>query len=191
MFCVKSDGACGSNCAAAHIFENEDEGPRFRRVINLHIADRWGYYKNKIVFPYKREVGVKGNWAIFQESKDFLNFISNDPEAAFLWTDSEDIHAIANLYQIEIKVITISNDDDPDPRTNTIGPDPELESFAVLPAGKVPNMVLIHYDGCHFNLLVPRTSRLVMGTVHDDLEENTNENIELNDLKQRYNKLEA
>ena len=160
-------------------------------MINLHIADRWGYYKNKIVFPYKREVGVKGNWAIFQESKDFLNFISNDPEAAFLWTDSEDIHAIANLYQIEIKVITISNDDDPDPRTNTIGPDPELESFAVLPAGKVPNMVLIHYDGCHFNLLVPRTSRLVMGTVHDDLEENTNENIELNDLKQRYNKLEA
>ena len=189
MFCVKSDGACGPNSAAAHIFEDQDEGPKFRRVINLHIADRWSYYVNKINFPYKRQVGVQGNWAIFQEAKDFLNFLKNDSEAAFLWTDSEELHAIANLYQIKIKIITTSNHDDSNPRTNTIGPDPELEPFSLLPAGKVPDMVLIHYDNCHFNLLVSKDSRLVKGTKLDNQMENLIPSREFDELQRKYDDL--
>ena len=59
---VKPDGACSPNSAAAHIFEDQEEGPKLRRVINTYIADRWSYYVNKVKFPYRRQVGVNKEW---------------------------------------------------------------------------------------------------------------------------------
>ena len=56
---VNLDGACGLRSGAAHIFEDQNEGPKFRTVVNTHIVDRWSYYSNKIPFPYERQVGSK------------------------------------------------------------------------------------------------------------------------------------
>ena len=75
IVCVEPDGACGANSAAGHIFEDPTEGPKFRRVINLHICDRWQYYKNKIHFPYKRQVGNKGEWVNFDTPDEFVQFL--------------------------------------------------------------------------------------------------------------------
>ena len=69
------------------------------------------------------------------------------------------------MYQMKIKVITISNSNDPKPRVNTIGPDMELQSFSMLPPGKVPDMTLLHYDNVHFNLIVSKQSRLYLKTI--------------------------
>ena len=161
VVCVKPDGACGANAAAGHIFEDPNEGPKFLKVINTHITDRWGYYKNKINFPYKRQVGVNGDWVHFVEAAEFIEFISTNDGSAFLWTDSEEILAIANLYQINIKVITLRTKEDLDPVTSFIVPDPDIKEFAMLPPGIVPDMILLHSEDSHFNLISSKQSRLV------------------------------
>ena len=130
---VEPDGACGLNSAAGHIFEDPEQGSQFRHVINVHMVDRWDYYNQKIVFPYRRQIGASGDWVHFQAALEFLNFLRNDKNAAFLWTDSEEIHAIANLYQINIKIITTNGSETSKPVLNIIGPDSELRSCAILP----------------------------------------------------------
>ena len=65
MFCVDPDGACGPNSTAAHIFEDPVEGKKLREVINTHISEHFSYYQPKIDFPYKRQVGNKGENVTF------------------------------------------------------------------------------------------------------------------------------
>ena len=101
LLLVKPDGACGLNAGALHILEDEGEGTRLWHVVNIHISDRWSYYGNKIGFPYKRQNGLKGEWVDFDEKK-----------SAYLWTDNEELHAIANLYQINIIIISVNGDND-------------------------------------------------------------------------------
>ena len=61
---------------------------------------------------------------------------------------------------MNIKVITTKDQDDQNPRVNTIGPDPVLQQSALLPSGTVPEMILIHSDDFHIDLLVSMKSRL-------------------------------
>ena len=51
-------------------------------------------------------------------------------------------------------------------------------------------MVLIHYDNCHFNLLVPGNSRLLESTTNNDKENDETTKKELIKLKQKYDNLE-
>ena len=55
---VKSDGACGANAAAAHIFKDQNKGPELNMIKNTHIVDQWPFYKDKVSLPYERKVGV-------------------------------------------------------------------------------------------------------------------------------------
>ena len=65
----------------------------------------------------------------FENAEEFLKFLKTNKKAAYLWTDAEDLHAIANLYQINIKIISIQNENDTSPRVSDIGPDEELKPF--------------------------------------------------------------
>ena len=179
QFLVIPDGACAANCGAAHIFQDPKYGPRFRKVMNTHIADRWDYYREKISFPYTRQVGVKGNYIRFETGEEvkFLSFLRSN-EAEFLWCDSEDLHVMSNLYQMSIKVIKIKSDKDDEPSVSWIGPDPELDAFKFLPEGKVPEMVLINYDQQHYNLIISQDSSLAkVGTLSEHLEESIDEEV--------------
>ena len=73
-FLVSSDGACGFNCGAAHLFQDPKYGPPLRKVINAHIINNWQFYQNKIDFPYKRQIGVSGETICFNtgQEKQFL-----------------------------------------------------------------------------------------------------------------------
>ena len=82
-------------------------------MINSYITDRWLYYTNKVEFPYKRQVGVNGEWVFFEKSEQYLYFLRNSAQADFLWTDFEELHVISNLYLIHIKVITKNGPEDP------------------------------------------------------------------------------
>ena len=141
----------------------------------------------KIGFPYRRQNGVKGEWETFNDSEEYLNFIADAKKSAYLWTDYEELHAVANLYQIKIKVITVKSNDDSNPRTNIIEPDPELESFSLLPPGKVPDMTLLHFDNAHFDLIVSKHSRLVKNVLPSNINEEASK--ESVDLKEKYEKL--
>ena len=59
-------------------------------------------------------------------------------------------------------MITINNTSDTKPRIRDIGPDEALKPFAMLPAGIVPDMTLLHYEDVHFDLIVSKKSRIFM-----------------------------
>ena len=169
QFLVPPDGACAPNSGAAHIFQDPKFGPQFRRIMNTHMADRWEFYKNKVSFPYIRQIGLKGkkvNFAVGEELK-FCDFLRTS-ESEFLWSDSEDLQLMANLYQMKIKIITTKGENDQNPSVNFIGLDPGLKEHQLLPEGVVPEMVLLHYDQTHYNLIISKDSPLAMqGTLTD------------------------
>ena len=74
---VPGDGACGPNCAAAHIYGDPNAGKDLRREMNAHIAIRREFYENKIAFPYHRQVGVDGKSVKFDNMDQYVNFIKN------------------------------------------------------------------------------------------------------------------
>ena len=161
QYLIPSDGSCGIKSGATHIFRDPKYGEDFRKLINNHMADRWDYYKNKVEFPYIRKVGVSGETVEFKvgEEQMFRDFLRSE-KSTYLWTDSEDLQAMSNLYQMMIKIITTKGDNDTNSRVNWIGPDPELSAFKMLPEGIVPEMVLIHYEDVHYNLVIDADSDL-------------------------------
>ena len=94
------------------------------------------------------------------KEEKFLLFLKSE-EAAFLWSDSEDLQIMSNLYQMTIKTITTKGDNDDYPTVNYIGPDEQLNDYKMLRAGIVPEMTLIHYENLHYNLVIDKESRLV------------------------------
>ena len=94
---TKPDGLCGVSCDAAHLFGDPNQAIKFRRTINKYLVSHWEYFKDKITFPYQRQVGVDGNTLDFSDPLDFQNFLQTE-EADFLWTDGEEIHAMCNQY---------------------------------------------------------------------------------------------
>ena len=190
MLCVKPDGACGFNSTAGYILEDPDQGPKLRRVINRHLCDRWENYKDKYSFPYSRQIGAQGDWVYFENSKEFLDYLKNDSKADFLWTDSQELHVVANLYQVDIKIITTKGPDDKNPTINMINPDPELEGYALLPKGIIHAMTLIHFENNHFNLVISSKSRYFTNEVNKKLnEEKTND--ELHKISKLHNYLKS
>ena len=168
---VPPDGACGPNAGAAHLFKDPKYGPNFRIQMNNFLADRWHFYKNKIVFPYVRKIGVNGDYVRFEigEEEKFRQFLRTK-RAAFLWTDSEDLHVMANMYQMQIRVITTKGPQDSHPTVNMVGPDSELNNFKLLPEGAVSDMTLLHYDELHYNLVISKDDDIAkFGTLSDYL----------------------
>ena len=102
-------------------------------------------------------LGVNGDFVRFEigEEEKFRQFLRTK-RAAFLWTDSEDLHVMANMYQMQIKVITTKGPEDSHPTVNMIGPDSELANYKLLPEGTVADMTLLHYDDLHYNLVISK-----------------------------------
>ena len=92
---------------------------------------------------------------------EFLDYLRTE-EASYLWSDSEDLQVMCNLYQMNIKVISIKSDTDEHPSVNFVGPDPALDAFKLLPAGKVPDMTLLHYSQQYYNLIMSKDSDIVI-----------------------------
>ena len=77
-----------------------------------------------------------------------------------MWSDSEDLSIISDLFQVKIKVITRTRRGNGDPTVNWIHPDEEMKEHADLKHVDMVEMVLIHDDDSHFNLIVAEDSDL-------------------------------
>ena len=75
-----------------------------------------------------------------------------------MWTDSEHLAVISDMYQIRIKVITSKGRDDKNPYISWIYPDASMKKFAELNNVDIDDMVLFHENDCHFNLVVNNNS---------------------------------
>ena len=63
----------------------------------------------------------------FTDQDNFVKFLKESEEAAFMWTENEDLPILSDLYPIKIKVITTNEIDDKAVTENWIYPDPELK----------------------------------------------------------------
>ena len=107
--------------------------------------------------PFQHQ--LKGGEVSFTNPENLLNFLKNSEEGGFMWTDSEDLTIIADMYQIRIKVITIKRKNDQNPTVNWIYPNEEMLRFAEIP-NKGLEMVLLHEDEIHYSLVVSKDSEL-------------------------------
>ena len=171
--------------------------------MNNFLADRWHYYKNKISFPFVRKIGASGDVIRFDigEEEKYRQFLRTK-RAALLWTDSVDLQVMANMYQMQIKIITTKGPEDSHPTVNMIGPDPELNNFKLIPEGKVSDMKLLHYDESHYNLVISKDDHIAkFGTLShyltneeseklldEQFEDSKNVTVEENTIADEYNK---
>ena len=158
---IKPDGACGFRAGAAHIFGDQEYGPKFAIQIYRHIHQYWEtYYKKIFSFPYKRQVGVSGQWVEFHEEKDLLEYLKSSPDVSHLWADSQELQAMANIYQIQIKVLSVKVSDQDTPTVLHIGPDNDFKEGAKEPWGKIPNMTLFYIEKSHYDLITSRKRKV-------------------------------
>ena len=223
VYTVPGNGACGSNAMAAHLFQDELFGPKLKRKMNQFFAKHWERkYKNKtqcsIGSPFVRNVGGGGKIS-FTDPNKLIEYLQNSEEADYMWTDSEDLVVVADMYQVNIKVITTKGEEDTNPTINWILPDDTLKEFAELKNVELVDIVLLHENDVHFNLIVSEKSELAtlgslsfrsnigpfmevnevksgakkeLETGNDMLNSKENQNLkkELKRLKESYTKLE-
>ena len=131
--------------------------------MNIFFADhRHKKYKLKSQcspgHPFERILG-EGKVS-FTDPEKLIAYLKNSCEAAYMWSDSEDLAIIADMYQLKIKVITTKGSDDENPTVNWIHPDDTLKEFAELRDFKMDDMVLLHENDSHFNLVISEDSDL-------------------------------
>ena len=109
LYVVPGDGCCGPNCGAAFLFHDEVFGPQLRRKMNKHMAKHWNVRYKDITQcspgnPFKRKLG--NQTVIFSDPDKLIEFLIKSEKAAYMWTDSEDLAVLSDMYQIKIKIIT-------------------------------------------------------------------------------------
>ena len=77
-----------------------------------------------------------------------------------MWSDSEDLAVIADMFQVRIKVITSYGNEGATPTVNLIVPEQSMKQFAELNDVDMEEMVMFHENDCHFNLVVNKESDL-------------------------------
>ena len=175
VYTVPGDGCCGPNCAAVFLFHDEAYGPRLRRKMNLFQAEHWFRRYHEITpcspeHPFERK--LKGNKISFTDPEKLLKFLKFSKDAAFMWSDSEDLAVIADLFQIRIKIITTRGSEDQNPTENWIYPEEKMKEFAELKNVIIDDMTLLHENDCHFNLIISKDHDLaVFGSLSQRLDE--------------------
>ena len=160
VYKVPGDGACGPNSASAHLFEDEVFGPKLRRNINLFWANHF-YRKYQYITPCTQDTpfkrNINGKIFEFTDPEVLIEFLKTSDEAQYMWSDSEDLAILADMYQLRIKVVTTNREK---PTVNWIYPDKNLAEYAELKDVEISDMILLHEDENHFDLVVSRNSKL-------------------------------
>ena len=175
IYKVFGDGACLTNCAAVHIYEDADEGPKLKKKVNHHIADNWdNYYKNKIVLPYREVVGVGDNAHVIEKktSGEMIEFLRSE-EALMVFSNIQEVIAIANIFNVKINVFTYEGKEG---KWSDVHPDPEIRATAEQMFERhIPDMALYHSKDTHYDLLVKDDSRLAKLGLLAGIKENADE----------------
>ena len=66
------------------------------------------------------------------------------------------------MYQIRIKIVTTKGIKDDNPSVNWIYPDKGLKKYAELKDVELNDMVVLHEDDVHFNLIISKNSDLAI-----------------------------
>ena len=164
VYRVPGNGACGPNSIAAHLFKDEVFGPKLKRMINEFKVKHWDQkYKFKtqctVDSPFVRRVGNRGT-VTFTDPKELFEYLQKADEADYMWTDCEDLIVVADMFQVKIKIITTKGENDKHPSENWIYPDEEMREFAELKDVEIDDIVLLHENDMHYNLIIAEDNEL-------------------------------
>ena len=160
VYPIKGDGACGLRAVAAWLFSDQSEGPYLGRNVNNKFVTNWEYWKSFFVFPFKRNVGI-GKQKTFENESQLFNFFLNSADGAYMWRDNADFAAISNIYQVRIKIITVTHTEDNNPSVINIEPDPDFLAMSEMVPWKISDMILLHTKDTHFDLIVPNKMKIL------------------------------
>ena len=116
---------------------------------------------NKIALPYIETVGVgeHSRTVIITTREEMLDFLRSD-DALMVYSNTQELLALSNIYNININIFSYGESGN---RWTEICPDPLLVAESEERLGKwVPDMVLYHSSGVHYDLLVKDDSRLAL-----------------------------
>ena len=169
LYTVPGDGCCGPNCGAAFLFNDEVYGPKLRNQMNRFMAKHW-YSRYRYITNCSQETPfvrkLRGGEKKFSDPAELVKYLYESEEAAYMWTDCEDLAVLADMYQFRIKVVTTKGSDDVNVSTTWIYPEQTMEKFAELTNVKLDDMALLHENNTHFNLIVNKNSDLsVLGSL--------------------------
>ena len=164
VYAVPGDGACYPNCSAAHLFQDEVFGPNLRKRMNTFFVEHY-YRKYQYICPCSKETPfvrqTKNGLVKFTDIEQlFIFLLSSNYESVYMWSDSVDLAVISDMYQLKIKVITTRGSEDKAPTVNWVYPDEKMKQFAELKDVEQNDMVLLHEDDLHFNLIISKYSVL-------------------------------
>ena len=164
VYVVPGDGACCPNCAAAFFFHDEVFGPKLRRKMNEFFVKHY-QKKYKDICPCSDETPFVRNTSsgevTYTDPEELFKFLmSGDKKSDYMWSDSVDLVVIADMYQVNIKVITVKGSTDMNPTVNWFYPDKNMEQFAELRNVEQNDMILLHEDDSHYNLIISKDSDL-------------------------------
>ena len=155
LYPVKGDGSCGPRCAAAWIFHDQSLGPYLARNINMDFVQNWEFWEPFFTFPFVRQMG-NGKSTKCENKEELFDFLMNSSKGAYMWRGHEDFLVISNVFQVRIKLITMRNAEDENPSINVIEPKHDVSKTNGFPGGVVPEMILLHEEDSHYNLIVPK-----------------------------------
>ena len=161
IFSVPGDGSCGVSSAAAFLFKDEMYGVSLRKCINKFLIKHFERkYKDLLPCeeqnPFVRRVGL-GEEVSFTDQEQLCKFLDSE-QSSFMWADSQDFIALADMFGVRIKIVTIGRPDEK-PTVNWIFPDESMKAEREF-EGNIKDMVLIHNHDNHFNLIVDKHSDL-------------------------------
>ena len=163
VYQVAANGACFPNSAAAFFFQDEVFGPKLRKRMNYFFVEHYTKkYENLSPCSEASPFLMKnrnGKVMSFTDREKLFNYLKS-PDSEYMWSDCVDLVVIADMYQVKIQVITMKSLSDPNPTENWIYPDKEMEAFAELKNVDQNDLVLLHEDETHFNLIISKDSDL-------------------------------
>ena len=137
--------------------------------MNQFQAKHWDNRYKKITNCSKENPFIrkfKGGEKKFTDPEELLKYLEHSDEAAYMWKDAEGLAVIADMYQVNIKIITTKGEADENPTENWIYPEKEMEKYAVLKGISLGDLVLLHEENNHFNLIVSKDSdQAILGSL--------------------------
>ena len=186
---AKPDGACLTNCLAVHLYENEEQGPKCRQKIIKHMTENWSFYKEEVIYPYTEKIGVgdSSKTVVINNDDEMIAFLATE-DALKIYSNSQEVHAIANYFNISLHIFSFGKDDQ---NWYTIEPNPQMVASDVK---WNTDMYLYHSKHSHYDLLVRSDSRiadmsLIAGLSNGGLSNDSSECQEKQETNNKHSKI--
>ena len=114
-----------------HCHQDEQLGQYVRLNTNSYLVEFWPFFQPYFTFPHTQRVGTEIE--PFKDEAEYLNFLKTNPKAKLLWMDHHDLQAVANMYQINVHILTVgvASLDGPAARWTHLSPDDRLKQFSI------------------------------------------------------------